>query len=114
MSQQPAPGAEIQAAVDKLRAALDDAEALSPPPWTITSERVIRAANQDIVADRSAEDLGDDIDLPYIALMHPDLGSALLLWLDSLTGIEFTEHAPMLEELHHALAIARQINGDPS
>ncbi|MFD9569954.1 hypothetical protein ACFWBI_08930 [Streptomyces sp. NPDC059982] len=114
MSEQTTPAAQIQAAVEKLRAALDGAETISPPPWAVTTERVIRAANDDIVADRSAEDPGDDIDLPYIALMHPGLGRALLNWLDSLTGIEFSERAPMLEELHHALAIARQINGDPS
>jgi hypothetical protein len=102
---------EIAAAHKKLTAALDTAEPFIPAPWTITTERVIRADNDDIVADRSSEEPGDDADLPYLALWNPVVGRALAQWLDSWSGVEFDEAAPLHEDLHYALTVARAING---
>lgn len=34
-------------------------------------------------------------------------------WLDSLTGIDHTEHGPESEEMTHALRVARAILGRP-
>jgi hypothetical protein len=102
----------LVAAHQKLRTALAQAEHLSPAPWTITPQRVIRASNGDIVADRSAEAPGDDADLPYIALWHPGLGHALVQWLDSWVGVEFDESAPLHEDLHYAYKVACAILGD--
>lgn len=50
-------------------------------------------------------------DAGYIATMHPGVGAALAAWLDSLTGIDISEHAALPEEYRHALAVARAING---
>lgn len=50
----------------------------------------------------------------WIALMHPGVGLVLADWLDSLTGIEFSEHGPMPDEMVHALAVARQLLGGES
>jgi hypothetical protein len=46
----------------------------------------------------------------YIAAMHPGVGLAVAKWLESLTGVEISEHGPMTEEIQHALAVARAIN----
>lgn len=47
----------------------------------------------------------------YIAAMGPTVGAALADWLDSWTSIDFNERAAMPEDLRHALAVARAING---
>jgi len=110
---QPSPADELRAAATALRTAADDAEAASPGPWAITSERVIRCGDDEasIVADRSCADPGEDADLPYIALMHPGVGHALAQWLDSWTGIDLYEAGSLPEDARHALAVARAITG---
>ncbi|MGW9584700.1 hypothetical protein ACWIGB_05445 [Streptomyces albidoflavus] len=50
-------------------------------------------------------------DSAYIAAMHPGVGNALAAWLESWTGIEVAEDGPLVEELRHALTVARQILG---
>jgi len=51
---------------------------------------------------------------PYIAAMHPGVGSALADWLDSWTGVDLREDAALPEDAQHALAVARAINGTAS
>jgi hypothetical protein len=53
-------------------------------------------------------------DAAFIAAMHPGVGLALADWLDSWTGFEISEHAAMPDDLTHALAVARAINGGQS
>ncbi|MEH0417861.1 hypothetical protein [Streptomyces sp. B21-083] len=50
---------------------------------------------------------GDEMDGSYA----PGVGLALAKWLASWDGADFDEHAAMPDDLQHALAIARQING---
>ncbi|MFD6375388.1 hypothetical protein ACFWFS_00480 [Streptomyces albidoflavus] len=52
-----------------------------------------------------------EADARYIAAMHPGVGKALAAWLESWTGIEVAEDGPLVEELRHALTVARQILG---
>lgn len=43
--------------------------------------------------------------------IRPEAADALVKWLDSWTGIDLNEHAAMAEDVHHALAVARALNG---
>lgn len=103
------PADELRTAATKLRQAASIAAQLSPPPWVVTDELVIRCSNKErgIVADRSCEP-DEAGDLEFIAAMHPGVGAALADWLDDtavqLDGVPFpVTHPP-------ALAVARQIN----
>ncbi|MET9728463.1 hypothetical protein [Streptomyces zaomyceticus] len=103
------PADELKAAARTLRETATAAQAASPGTWAITSERVIRCDNGDgvIVADRSCADVGEDADLPYIALMGPGVGHALADLLDDQAdGDDEGVINPW------ALAVARAINGD--
>ena len=103
------PAHELRAAATKLRADVEAARRFVPEPWTITCEQVIRAANDDIVADRSSCRPGDDADLPYIAAMHPGVGLALADLLDDQAdGDDEGVINPW------ALAVARALNGGAS
>lgn len=111
---QPSPADELRAAAQALRTAADAAETASPGPWAITSERVIRCGDDEasIVADRSCADPGEDADLPYIALMHPDVGHALAQWLDFEAHlIDRLPGAELRGRTERALSVARVING---
>ena len=105
------PADELRTAAEKLRRDAEAARRASPPPWTVTAERVVRCADGMIVADRSGTDHpAERTDLPYIAAMHPGVGAALADWLGSWGGVEIDEHASMPDDLRHALVIARAIN----
>jgi hypothetical protein len=110
------PADELRTAAATLRKLADDARKFVPEPWTIAREQVIRAANDDIVADRSECRPGDDADLPYIAAMHPGVGAALADWLDA-EAVRYDRAASIGEfDASHdrPLAVARRINGGPS
>jgi len=99
-----------------------DAEYASPGIWEISpEERVIRCADESIVADRSCADPGTDIDLPYIAMMQPRVGRALLSLLNA--AIEHIEQDFMCcdQGAHRcadygapALALAHALLGEES
>ncbi|MBP2581880.1 hypothetical protein J3A78_002358 [Streptomyces sp. PvR006] len=115
---QPSPADELRAAAEKLRRYAKAAALASPGTWTITPERVIRCNNGEgvIVADRSCANPGEDADLPYIAAMSPDVGTALAQWLDTAAeGLDTAHYAECSPEtcIHAAaLAVARAITGD--
>jgi hypothetical protein len=126
------PEQTLTAAAQKLRAAATNAQHVSPQPWTIGRESydgagVLYAATGVIVADRSCDDHDESVDLPYIALMHPGVGTALADWLDQAAASERAgeiaaarvyntpdEQTAWRDDHrdHHALAVARQILGD--
>jgi len=97
---QPSFADELRAAATALRTAADAAQAASPLPWT------------------AGDDEGPPI--PYIALMHPGVGHALADLLDRQgriarevqdhLGAEFQDGA-LDQNVHDALAVARDING---
>lgn len=105
---------ELRAAAEKIRRDAEAAHRASPAPWHVTGENVVRCTDGMIVADRSGTDHpAERADLPYIAAMHPSVGTALADWLDA-TVAALEKHAPA--EWHarlepQALAVARQING---
>ncbi|MFE6429331.1 hypothetical protein ACFVOB_28220 [Streptomyces rochei] len=106
------PADELRTAAEKLRRDATAAHRASPSPWNVTDEKVVRCADGMIVADRSGTDHpAERADLPYIATMHPGVGTALAAWLESWTGIEMYEAHSLPEDARHALAVARQING---
>ena len=113
------PADELRTAAQKLRDTATAAQAASPGAWAITSERVIRCDNGDgvIVADRSCTDVGEDADLPYIALMEPNVGQALAQWLDYHAAMsdrlaQLFDEPPLTPDDHPALTVARAITGD--
>lgn len=114
------PAEILTVAAKLLREQAGNAQHISPAPWTVDREGaygtgvVLAKDGATIIADRSCDDHEDAIDLPYIALVHPGVGLALADWLDSLTGIEFSEHGPMPDEMVHALTLARQLLGGES
>ncbi|HEX5569291.1 MAG TPA: hypothetical protein VFY14_20635 [Streptomyces sp.] len=108
------PAAVLQAAADKLRA-LVQALGDNRGPWHIVkTERgypqpIGNMGVPYVVADCFEEPTKPLTIAPYIVAMHPGVGAALADWLDSLTGIEFSEHGSMPDEFAHALAVARAI-----
>ncbi|WP_030236939.1 hypothetical protein [Streptomyces sp. NRRL S-350] len=78
----------IASAADLLRAAARAAKVPAPTPWAIDRTGpadqgdVLYAENGNIVADRSADQPGEDVDLPYLALANPDFGLAVAAMLD--------------------------------
>lgn len=99
-------------------------EHVSPGPWMTSNSRTHWLAD-DVVFGQSvwmANRISQVCNVHYgqnrkpdaawIALMHPGVGMALAAWLDSLTGIEISEHGPMDEEFRHALAVARALLGE--
>lgn len=114
------PEQTLCAAAQKLREHATNAQHVSPQPWTIGRESydgagVLYAASGVIVADRSCDDHDESVDLPYLALMHPGVGSALADWLDTAgryAGRRPADHQASTPFLAGALAVARQILGD--
>lgn len=100
---------ELRTAAQKIRAL---AKAISTPD---ERDQVFHADGTDVtqgrtglydVATTQTPELAD-----YIAAMHPGVGTALVAWLESWTGIEMYEAGSLPEDARHALAVARQING---
>lgn len=54
----------------------------------------------------------DGRDAEHVASWHPGTALAVARWLESLDGIEWSEHAAATEELTHALKIARAYLGE--
>ncbi|MGW8326512.1 hypothetical protein ACWGLE_01250 [Streptomyces sp. NPDC055897] len=113
------PAGELQAAAERLRALASDA---TPGVWHVTEwqqddcgyEAGIGTTPGDYdVVGHGYEGGGVErlADARYIAALHPGVGAALADWLDSWSGIEVREDAAMPEDLRHALAVARKING---
>ncbi|MER7517826.1 hypothetical protein [Streptomyces sp. NPDC126499] len=120
---QPSPADTLRAAAIRLRGYAKAASLASPGTWTITPERVIRCGDGEgvIVADRSCADTGEDADLPYIAAMHPGVGSALAVLLERQANIasemqeylgEQFQDGALDQNAHDALTVARAILGD--
>lgn len=109
------PADELRAAAERLRRDAEAAHRASPAPWTVTDERVVRCADDMIVADRSGTDHpAERADLPYIAAMDPAVGLALADWLD--IAVDYAERWPPDAQTNSpfrvgALAVARTILG---
>lgn len=115
---QPDPAAELRAAANLLRESALNARRVLPEPWTISrgptdGGGVIYAENGWIVADRSCDEPGDSVDLPYIALMHPGVGEALADWLEA-TADYCTVSITHPTHVVRALAVARALLGGES
>ena len=115
---QPDPAAELRAAANLLRESALNARRVLPEPWTISrgptdGGGVIYAENGWIVADRSCDEPGDSVDLPYIALMHPGVGEPLAAWLDS-TADYYRPGTTHPTHVVRALAVARALLGGES
>jgi hypothetical protein len=54
----------------------------------------------------------DHADAEYIAGMHPFVALAVAGWLESLDGIEWSEHHSYSDELMYALKVARAYLGE--
>lgn len=118
---QPDPAAELRAAAQLLRQRAADARRTTPEPWTIShgptdGGGVLYADNGWIVADRSCDEPDESIDLPYIALMHPGVGEAIVGVLESCAryadaydvGPDETEDDP---EFGSVITLARALLG---
>lgn len=108
------PADELRTAAEKLRLHAAAAHRASPSPWNVTDENVVRCADGMIVADRSGTDHpAERADLPYIAAMHPGVGTALAKWLDvTAASLDANTHPGWQETVApHPLAVARAING---
>ncbi|MCU1612560.1 MAG: hypothetical protein JWO98_100 [Frankiales bacterium] len=114
MSATDTPAQLLRRAAAKLRQDAEAARRFVPEPWSITEDRVIRAANDDIVADRSSCRPGDDADLPFIAAMHPGVGMALADWIDEQAAFNeyFVQSGLPTLPPERALAVARQLLGE--
>jgi hypothetical protein len=116
------PAQTLTAAAAKLRAFATEAGHRAPGPWIVHEAYGFLRVDNDRDKTKEAWTVKTGADLAeenrptaeYIALMHPGVGAALADWLDSLTGVEVSEHGPMAEEYQHALAVARAILGGPS
>ena len=102
------------------------AEAASRGPWKSWQEgRDHRGGDSMIATGDSHPGSGDlyvqvgsgyhakwEADQDYIAGMHPFVALAVAGWLESLSGIEWSEHHSYSDELMHALKTARAYLGD--
>lgn len=103
---------ELRAAARTLRALLADRE-LTPGPW-LSMDRGDRLLwNGEGAEDKAPvyvvdEPMSNGANADYIAVMHPDVGTALVYWLeqaaDAFAGQPVPDYDP-------ALAVARAING---
>jgi len=121
------PAEEIRTAVDKLNKLAAQA---TQGPWETTwrgqeyhldgyrngtphsvSEWTYAVATWEPQASEQRADC-DTADPDYMAAMNPAVGKALADWLQTWVGVELRESAAMAVDAHHALAVARAINGD--
>lgn len=110
-----APADELSAAARKLRGLTDDA---TEGPWAAEDPNRQWGDDHDyrlvgggkILATFNSDHNGP-LNTAYAAAMHPGVGKLLAKWLGSWDGVDFEEHAAMPDDLQHALAIARAING---
>jgi hypothetical protein len=106
------PDQEIRAAITKLRARLADPE-LTPGPWLSMDQgdRVLwggEGAEDQPPVYVVDEPMSNGANADYIAAMDPNVGKALVGWLEVE---EFRVlHNGRGPDLHHALAVARAIN----
>jgi hypothetical protein len=113
------PAQELRAAAEKLRAAAVETAHRAPGPWRVHEAYGFLRVDNDRDKTREAWTMKTGADLAeenrataeYIALLHPGVGLAVARWLDSLAGVEVSEHGPMAEEYPHALAVARALLG---
>ena len=81
---------------------------------TQTPADELRAAATKLRDDRNCDGYTVDCNSrELLGMIRILLNSRLALadWLESLNGIDLTEHGAMSEEITHALAVARAING---
>ena len=98
------------------KALLERSGAATPGPWAAADgsipfgHRVGSADETEWVAWTGAitEDRSD-ADAAYIALMNPVVGVAIAAWLEAEAGLSL--HNGRSPLFHHALAVARAING---
>lgn len=98
------PAEEIQTAATKLRALAE------------TAQRDLETADywKPYATDAWAHGFINGFGGPgsdYVAVLPPAAGLALAKWLESWTGIDLYEAGSLPEDLRHALAVARAING---
>jgi hypothetical protein len=106
------PAAVLRAAAGRLR---ESAGKATRGPWKavpnpyIGGWAVTPCTADDDAAYLYVADFTDEPTANYIALVHPGVGLALAGWLESLDGVEFSEHGPLPDEFAHALAVARAV-----
>ena len=78
------PADELKAAAEKLRALAAEA---SSAPWNANQWGNVETAGYEEVAEVWPLQAGPDINVNYIAAMHPGVGTALADWLDAEAAI---------------------------
>ncbi|MEU5838805.1 hypothetical protein ABZ820_34790 [Streptomyces diacarni] len=119
---QPSPADEIRAAAAQLRALAEAAaEASGSATWGATRHfpELPDSTFTELWGSRPLMGGGGGRGRPpayvsapvgdYIAAMGPAVGLALAGWLESLAGIDVSEHHPLPDEYQHALTITRQL-----
>lgn len=111
------PAEEIATAAARLRELADRATSNVCPEFVVRAVHHI-GVRGDIDCEHDDHDTttmwGRYNDGPYYATMHPGVGKALAAWLGTWLGIDLREDAALPEDAQHALAIARQINKEPT
>jgi len=108
---------ELKAAAEKLRALAAEA---SEGPWTANQWGNVETAAYEEVAEVWPLQAKPDVNVTYIAAMHPGVGAALATLLErqakqaaeieQYLGDQFQDGA-LDQDVHDALAVARQILG---
>ncbi|MFE3583719.1 hypothetical protein [Streptomyces vinaceus] len=101
------PAEELRAAAEKLRVLAAEA---SPAPWAANQWGNVETADYAEVAEVWPLSAPANVNVNYIAVMHPGVGAALARMLeqaaDALAGQDVPDDEP-------ALAVARAILGQP-
>lgn len=113
MTEQPTPADELRTAAARIRELAAKATSGICPDWVYSAVRHVARNCAGSFECRHPEHQGWDQpewdrydDSPYIAAMHPGVGSALAAWLDS-AAVDARE----IGANPQALALARAING---
>jgi hypothetical protein len=108
------PADEITTAANRLLALT---EAATPGPWATADgaiphgHRVGTADETEWVAWTGAiTEERSEADAAFIATMHPGVASAIAAWLQ-VEAFQVMHNGRSIATTHHALAVARQING---
>jgi hypothetical protein len=112
------PADEIRRAAALVR---EKAEAASPGPWhemcmgsegcQVINDGHLRERKHVSFSGRK-EWKADHADAEYVAGMDPLVALAVAGWLESLDGIEWSEHHSYSDELMYALKVARAYLGE--
>jgi hypothetical protein len=117
------PADELRTAADKLRRLATAMAEQHPGPWTVHNPngypQAVFSPATDVILCETLDDLEQPKpSAPYIAAMHPGVGTALADWLDvTAASLDANTHPGWQETVApHPLAVARQINaaGSPA